>query len=115
MADAPAPRPRSSRRRYLEFVRKYRQRRLDDPTDKPKPDKPNGNRRRHLREYLRWLRPHRAGLVAVFVMALGLAGLEMAEPLTMRFIVDRVLLDAGLDPAERLRSRPATWARRASS
>src|SRR5207247_4444976 len=36
------------------------------------------------------------------VLALLAAGLEMIEPLFMRFIIDRVLLNAGLDSALRL-------------
>lgn len=38
----------------------------------------------------------------LFVLALAAAGLQMAEPLFMRFIVDRVLLAVGLDAASRL-------------
>ena len=51
----------------------------------------------YLREYLRWLRPHRYAVAVVFVLALMVAGLQMIEPLFMRFIIDRVLLntDAG--------------------
>ncbi len=42
-----------------------------------------------------------AGAVVV-VLALLRAGLEMVEPLFMRYIVDRVLLNAGLDAPARL-------------
>ncbi|MGH9373280.1 MAG: hypothetical protein ACRD15_17305 [Vicinamibacterales bacterium] len=38
----------------------------------------------------------------MFVLALTVAGLEMIEPLFMRFIVGRVLLNAELDMAARL-------------
>jgi ATP-binding cassette subfamily B protein/subfamily B ATP-binding cassette protein MsbA len=53
-------------------------------------------------EYLRWLWPHRFAVAAVFGLALLAAGLQMVEPLFMRFIVDRVLLNQALDPAGRL-------------
>jgi ATP-binding cassette subfamily B protein/subfamily B ATP-binding cassette protein MsbA len=114
--------PRSSRQRYREFVQDYRHRRLDDPADAgandgkrddadggdgtataPATDAPRrGRRREYLRAYLRCLRPHRYAVAAIVVYALAVAGLEMLEPLFMRFIVDRVLLDSGLDPTARL-------------
>jgi ATP-binding cassette subfamily B protein/subfamily B ATP-binding cassette protein MsbA len=107
---------RSSRHRYRGFVHNYKQRRLDDsaeagddPAKTAGGESPpesgrerRGKRREYVREYLRWLRPHRYAVAALFVLALAAAGLEMAEPLFMRFIIDRVLLNAGLDPASRL-------------
>jgi ATP-binding cassette subfamily B protein len=100
---------RSSRQRYLSFVKDYRQRRLDDaaeagapPAGPESPSQPGGKRREYLREYLRWLWPHRYAAAALFVLALMGAGLQMVEPLFMRYIIDRVLLNTGLDPATRL-------------
>ena len=113
---------RSSRRRYLGFVHDYKQRRLDDPEEADGNQKHHDDsakageeksapgskrerrtkRRAYLREYLRWLRPHRYAVGALFVLALLVAGLEMVEPLFMRFIIDRVLLNTGLDTAARL-------------
>jgi len=92
---------RSSRQRYRSFVEDYHQQRLDDAAD-ASPGNPGGKRREHLREYLRWLKPHRYALSALFLLALLVAGLQMVEPLFMRFIVDRVLLERGLEPAARL-------------
>ena len=46
----------------------------------------------YLRDYLRWLAPHRKRLMAVCVLALLSAGAQSVEPLFMRYIVDRVLL-----------------------
>src|SRR5262252_1247436 len=91
---------RSSRHRYRAFVEKYKQRALDDHSEagsltKPADDKaPAGTpkRREYLREYLRWLWPHRAAFSLVVILSLSVAGLEMIQPLFMRFIVDRVLL-----------------------
>jgi len=51
---------------------------------------------------VRWLRPYRYPLAGVFALALLVAGLEMIEPLFMRHIIDRILLNAGLDPTSRL-------------
>jgi ATP-binding cassette subfamily B protein/subfamily B ATP-binding cassette protein MsbA len=98
-------RPPSSRRRYRGFVEDYKKRRLDAPALSPAPEpgaQKRNTRRDYLRAYLRNLRPHRAAVGTVLALALAVAGLEMAEPLFMRFIVDRVLLDTTADPAARL-------------
>jgi ATP-binding cassette subfamily B protein/subfamily B ATP-binding cassette protein MsbA len=102
-------RPRSSRQRYRAFVDDYRRRRLDE-TDLDKkeesakaPQEARQKRRRYLREYLRWLRPHRYAVGALFALALITAGLQMIEPLFMRYIVDRVLLNPRLDRDARFR------------
>ena len=104
----------SSRQRYRRFVEDYRGGRLDDPDAQPAREQEpqnsksgflrlgQGKRREFIREYLRWLRPHRYALGIVLLLALITAGLQMVEPLFMRFIIDRVLLTQ-LDPASRLR------------
>src|SRR5262245_54591358 len=117
---------RSSRRRYRKFVEDYKARRLDDLLDeqaRPEavargadgsaPGTPahdpaiaradrNARRRRYLREYFRWLEPYRRAVLAFVLVAVTGAGLEMIEPLFMRFMVDRVLLNGALDTATRL-------------
>jgi ATP-binding cassette, subfamily B, bacterial len=113
-------RPRSSRQRYRGFVQDYAHRRLDEPVDDKKDGKPvedaakpeeeapedqgqrRGKRREYLREYMARLWPHRYAVAAVFVLALLVAGLEMIEPLFMRFMIDRVLLNTELDTSSRL-------------
>jgi ATP-binding cassette subfamily B protein/subfamily B ATP-binding cassette protein MsbA len=114
--------PRSSRQRYRRFVEDYLHGRLDDSVTpdrgEQRPDaspptenvrfgrlrrlRPRGKRREFLGEYLRWLKPLRLAVGAVFLLALIRAGLEMIEPLFMRFIVDRVLLNSTLTTAQRL-------------
>ena len=99
-------RPRSSRQRYRSFVKDYHQRRLDDSGESkagPSTKEARGKRRRYLREYLRWLWPHRYTVGALFALALIAAGLQMVEPLFMRFIVDRALLNTTLEWKARLR------------
>jgi ATP-binding cassette subfamily B protein len=108
--------PRSSHQRYRAFREDYKHRRLDEATEaeaqaKP-PDKraerasrfglPRGKQREYLREYVRWLWPHRYRVGAVFALAVTGAALQMVEPLFMRFIVDRVLLNTRLDTSSRL-------------
>src|SRR5262245_35737688 len=107
---------RSSRHRYRKFVKDYKHGRLDSEDESAKqndgPTKANGEaassglwrgkRREYARAYLRWLRPHRLAVGALFVLALIAAGLEMIEPLFMRHIIDRILLNTGLDTATRL-------------
>jgi ATP-binding cassette, subfamily B, bacterial len=98
----------SSRQRYREFVQKYKQRQLDEPDESgdaagPKSQRPApAKRREFLRDYIRWLWPHRFAVGGVFGLALVSAALEMIEPLFMRYIIDRVLLNAELDVASRL-------------
>ena len=98
-------RPRSSRQRYRSFVNDYRQRKLDEEakSSPDSPGKPAGRRREYLREYVRWLWPHRYAVSGFFVLALLGAGLQMVEPLFMRYIVDHALLNTRLDPAARFR------------
>jgi len=113
---------RTSRQRYQGFVEDYKHRRLDDSPGsgdgkKPATDgarkvedegaadagrPPRSKRREYLRDYGRWLHPHRYALGLVLLLALVAGGLEMVEPLFMRFIVDRVLLNARLDTAGRI-------------
>ncbi len=112
-------RVKSSRHRYNEFVKDYKLRRLDDPGDKKlalpdvEPEKPaeestsgkrwwkSGKQRAYVRDYLNWLRPHRYAAFTLFILALLGAGLQMVNPLFMRFIVDKVLLAPDLTRAER--------------
>lgn len=120
--ETPKEHPRSSRARYLRFVQDYKHQRLDDSEDSDGSQKqpenwskagdgkssPESKRERkarqraYAREYLRWLKPHRSAVGALFVLALLAAGLEMVEPLFMRFIIDKVLLNSGLDNTARL-------------
>ena len=116
---APTSPPRSSRARYRQFVRDYAGRRLDSSGRTPEQraaeeglEARGTSRRQYGRDYLTWLRPHRAALGVVLTLAFAAAGLQMIEPLFMRFIIDRVLLDDTLDTAarvERLHTAGATF------
>ena len=93
--------PRSSRQRYRDFLKDYKQRRLDDAGEGGEAPR-SGRRREYLHEYARWLWPYRYAVGVVFAVALLAAGLELIEPLFMRFIIDRVLLNTELDTTSRL-------------
>jgi ATP-binding cassette subfamily B protein/subfamily B ATP-binding cassette protein MsbA len=95
-------RARSSQQRYRHFVAEYHGGRVDDDKAPSRDGKKSVKRRDYLREYVRWLLPHRSAAGLVFLLALAGAGLAMVEPLFMRHIVDRVLLNPGLDTASRL-------------
>jgi ATP-binding cassette subfamily B protein len=79
---------------------------------KPEGSRPNrrAERRHYVREYLRWLRPHRFAVGGFILLALAVAGLQMIEPLFLRNIVDHVLLNKSLDSAARLRRLNLTGA-----
>ncbi|MGH7671562.1 MAG: ABC transporter ATP-binding protein [Gemmatimonadales bacterium] len=102
MAERPLKPPRSSRERYRRFLQDYRAHRLDDLVEGASQPLERAKRRKYLRDYLRWLRPYRYAAGALLGLALLATGLQMIEPLFMRFIIDRVLLNAGLDTASRL-------------
>jgi ATP-binding cassette subfamily B protein/subfamily B ATP-binding cassette protein MsbA len=97
---------RTSRQRYETFRRAYKEGRTDElgvtaARDKL-PPAPKEQRRRHLFQYLRWLRPHLPAVVVVLLLAALSAGLEMLPPLFMRFVVDHVLLAQNLASGARL-------------
>src|SRR6476660_4120438 len=113
---------RSSRRKYHGFRKAYRERKLDEHTDATPDRKPAAEtdapavddaspeakakhkvkRREYLREYARWLKPYRFAIAAMFLLAITRAGLEMIEPLFMRFIVNNILLNTTLDRLAKL-------------
>ena len=92
----------SSRARYRQFVNAYAGGTLDDEPGSDTPgnsgstaDDRTARRRSYLRQYATWLRPHLVAITALFLLALVVAVLELAEPLFTRYIIDKVLLDTG--------------------
>ena len=121
MTDVPGRRPplHSSRQRYRAFVEDYQHGRIDakieaadeaqrsDPSSEADGDverkpKRRANRKQYIREYVRWLKPHRMAVAGFIALALVVAGLQMIEPLFLRRIIDRVLLNKALSDAERI-------------
>jgi ATP-binding cassette subfamily B protein/subfamily B ATP-binding cassette protein MsbA len=126
----PTDQLRSSKQRYKRFVDDYHHGRLAQMAEPPSGERartgaglpaapategsvrgvvavlrqaffPQGKRRQRVASYAEWLWPHRYQVLVVFAFALATAGLEMVEPLFMRYIVDDVLL-ATVPQAERL-------------
>jgi ATP-binding cassette subfamily B protein/subfamily B ATP-binding cassette protein MsbA len=100
-------RSHSSRRRYKTFRTLFKERRLDalasTDMEKDKPKRPEkAVRRRYLRDYVHWLRPHLRAMVVLVVVAVFVAALDMVHPLFMRYIIDQVLLTEDQTAAERL-------------
>src|SRR4249920_3663102 len=97
---------RSSRQRYQGFVQDYKNRTLDDWEDgdgqKSRNDSSKAEQKKPTPESKRERKAKRYAVGALFAFALVAAGLEMVEPLFMRFIVDHVLLNTKLDTASRL-------------
>ena len=98
----------SSHQRYRTFVQDYKHGRLDDTTEgnegqsaEESRQQRRSRRREYLRDYVRWLKPYRVAVAFVFLFALLGAGLQMIEPLFMRFIIDNVLLNSALDSVSR--------------
>ena len=107
--DKPREHPRSSRQRYRLFLEEYKQHRLDESAENdgspPAPTKGprlNRKRREYLREYLRWLKPHRLAFALVMLLSILVAGFELVQPLFMRQMIDGVLLNAALDATQRM-------------
>ena len=98
----------SSKQRYEEFRRAYREGRADELADQAdengdeKSRAPKEQRRQYLRLYARWLWPYRWAIVLLALFSLAAAALEMVSPLFMRYIIDKVLLLPDLDLDERL-------------
>ena len=95
---------RTSRARYEHFRSFYNQGRLDelaqDEVEEGAASTPQGGKpsRRYLRDYARWLWPHRFAATGIIVLAIIIAGFEMVQPLFMRYIVDNILIhDASRD------------------
>jgi ATP-binding cassette subfamily B protein len=104
-ADAARPTTSSSRRRYRAFVDDYKHRRLDalpDPDDEQTPPGESNTHRHHFRDYIVWLTPYRGAIATLILSSLVVAGLQMIEPLFLRHIVDRILLNTTIGTTERI-------------
>jgi ATP-binding cassette subfamily B protein/subfamily B ATP-binding cassette protein MsbA len=95
--------PRASRQRYREFAEAYKQGGLA-PNEESASHPESPRERPLLSPYVGWLLPQWRAIGLVLALAIAAEGLKMVEPLLMRFIVDRLLLDATRDLSSRLRS-----------
>jgi ATP-binding cassette, subfamily B, bacterial len=96
----------TSRQRYETFRRAYQEGRVDELAANEAKDKlpppPKEQRRRHLWQYLGWLRPHLSSVAVVLSLAAINAGLDTLPPLFLRYVVDHVLLAKDLASGVRL-------------
>ncbi|MBX3424734.1 MAG: ABC transporter ATP-binding protein [Pirellulales bacterium] len=88
----------SSRRRFERFRQAYREKRTEQfaaeeygPSGDSSDRAERPERRRYMRQYAAWLRPHRRDAALLTGLAVAVAVLDMAQPLFMRQIVDGVL------------------------
>lgn len=92
----------SSRRRYAEFLRRYRRSRTALPVEEETPGDVSSHsaersrRRRYLRRYREWLVPHLGPLLLVFVVSLAGIAIDMVWPLASAYLIDRVILSPAL-------------------
>src|SRR6478672_7808037 len=97
---------RTSRRRYDKFRLAYREGRTDELAVRDRHDKrqpaSKGQTRRHVFQYLAWLRPYLAPLLIVLGLAATNALLETLPPLFTRYVVDHILLAPDLTTPARL-------------
>jgi ATP-binding cassette subfamily B protein/subfamily B ATP-binding cassette protein MsbA len=96
--------PESSKNRYRDYRRSPEIPRARDGTELPGPpaDAPPGNRRKYLRDYARWLRPHRWAIAFVLLLASLSALLSLVPPYATKWIIDRILTDDSSPLPEKL-------------
>ncbi len=95
---------RTSRQQYQSFRQQDRAGKLKESLGGEDASLVRASRHReYLRGYFRWLSPHRFAIAGICALSLGGVVLNMIEPLIMRFIIDRALLNATLDEASRWR------------
>lgn len=70
--------------------------------DKERPQRDRSARKRYVREYYKWLRPFRAALIVVFLLALVSVGLNLLLPLATRHVIDQVLPSSTLTEREKI-------------
>jgi len=94
--------PRTSKQRFVAFRAASRKPVLPAPGS-ASPKSVPAERRRYLRGYLGWLRPHRRSLFVIFAFAFIGIAIDMVWPLASRYLIDRVILNPALSLAFKLR------------
>ncbi len=100
-------RPHTSRKRFSAFLEKFRSgyynQHHDEQAAGPAPRDTDADqrlqqrqrRRGYLQQYIRRLWPHWRVVSALIVLALLIAGLDLVQPLFLRYIIDHILLTGG--------------------
>jgi ATP-binding cassette, subfamily B, bacterial len=103
----------TSKKRFREFRSAVREgwqaieRRFyaDEPDNEKPRDLPREQRRRlrrqNLRDYRRWLGPYRWSLAGLVLLAACTAALDLVQPAAFGLVIDRILLNDNLSPAEK--------------
>ena len=94
-----------SRLHYKLFRQVFKEIRAEELTDDENENSERADkstRWRFLSECARWLWPCRRAAIVIIVLSLGIATLEMIQPLVMRYIVDRILLKSDLSTNAKL-------------
>jgi ATP-binding cassette subfamily B protein/subfamily B ATP-binding cassette protein MsbA len=116
----------TSRKRYSDFLDKFRRNEIGRDSTDSEPSNRNGNfnegpsrnqelprlsdaersqknqrRRKHLRQYLNELWPYWPSVALLVVLSLSIAGLELTLPLLFRYIIDQVLLNDAIEASQR--------------
>ena len=102
----------SSRRRFRKFLDAYRQGRIrelvtDDAAARDEKSEytrsaEKDQRRRYLRMYARWLQPHGVTIGSLLLLTLLAVGVEMSQPLFLRYLINDVMLADELTRGERV-------------
>jgi ATP-binding cassette, subfamily B, bacterial len=80
-----------------------RLKRGEDFKDEEDEDKVEGDQKGYFRDYLRFMRPFRGGIIVLLLMALVVAILDMLVPLATGKLVDEVLQRTGMELSEKRR------------
>jgi ATP-binding cassette subfamily B protein/subfamily B ATP-binding cassette protein MsbA len=94
----------TSKRRFANFLHRFKRNEFDtddssDSPDRHRPDKKM--RRNYLRLYIRRLWPHWRLVALLVVLALLIASLDLVQPLFMRYVIDHIIL-ADAEVSQRL-------------
>ncbi len=97
------PPARSSKHEYRLFRARKTDRQRASDTDGDQAPPSGSERRAYLREYGRWLWPHRGRFLGVFILALTSAGLSLVLPLVTRYVIDDILSHSNLGVDQKIR------------
>lgn len=101
---------KSSKKRFEEFFADYQKRKKNEDSEKDESEKSSGKdkkvdkkkRKAYLRLYINRLWPHWGAVLMLLIFSLIIAGLDVVQPLFVRYIVDQILLKEGISDAQKI-------------